>query len=96
MTFSYKKAAAAVIVFTLILTIILLLIHYRTPSKVEDKYTLKEHNGVVALFKGDKVLLVYEDIVLSTFPSADRQKFFEGITVTSPDDAEKIIEDFDG
>lgn len=96
MIFSYKKTAAVVIAFTLILTIILILIYYRNPREVENKYILKEYNGTVALFKNDEVISVYDEIVLSAFPSADRQRFAEGIAINSPEEAEYIIEDFDG
>lgn len=94
--YSYKKTALTVIIFTLILSVILILIYYRSNKAVKDKYILKEYNGTVALFENDDILSVYDEIVLSAFPSADRQRFSEGIQVNSPEDALKIIEDYDG
>ena len=94
--FSYRRSAITVIIFTLILSIILMLIAYRGKANNPEKYVLKEYNGAVALFLGEEVLSVYDNIVLSTFPNADRQKFIEGIPVSSPEDAQIIIEDYDG
>lgn len=97
MRFSYKNAAIAVIIFTLTLTTILILIAYRNESENNiSSYTLKEYNGAVALFKGDEVINVYDGVILSTLPRSDRQMFTNGITIKSPDEAQNIIEDYDG
>lgn len=96
MTFSYKKTAATVIAFTLVLTVILISIAYRSEKAADSHYILKSHNETVALYRGDEVVTVYDGIVLSTLPYADRARFNEGIAVQNPDDAQIIIEDYDG
>ena len=96
MRFSYKNAAAAVIIFTLTLTTILVLIAYRSNGGEKTSYTLKEYNGTVALFKGDRIITVYDGVVLSTLPYTDRQMFSSGITIENPDEAQGIIENYDG
>lgn len=89
-------AAATVVIFTLILVTILLLIAYRTDADKNAPYSLKNYNGTVALFKGEEIITVYDGIILSTLPYADRQKFSSGIMLESPDDVQSIIEDYDG
>lgn len=96
MKYSYKKTAAAVIIATLILSVILILVAYRSKNTVVADYMLKSYDGTVALYRGDDVVTVYDGIVLSTLPYADRARFIDGITVNSPEDAQIIIEDYDG
>ncbi|MBO4693376.1 MAG: hypothetical protein J5659_03160 [Clostridia bacterium] len=94
--FSYKKTAVVIIIFTLILSVIIMLIAYRNPTNEHKQYILKEYNGSVALFMGENILSVYDEIVLSAFPHSDRQRFIKGIPVSSPEEAQTIIEDYDG
>ena len=96
MEFSYKKTAAAVIVVTLLLTSLLLVIAYRSENTTVSSYILKDYNGTVALYKGQDLLTVYDGVVLSSLPLEDRVRFGEGIAVDSPEDADSIIEDYDG
>ena len=96
MEFSYKKTAAAVIVFTLVLTTLLIIIAYRNAPVKEESYMLKSFEGTAALFRGDEVITVYDGVVISALPLSDRQRFDNGITVSTPDDAQSIIEDYDG
>lgn len=96
MEFSYKKTAAAVIVFTLLLTTLLIIIGYRSAPAKKENYMLKNFEGTAALFRGDEVITVYDGVVISALPLSDRQRFFEGIPVLTPEDAQTIIEDYDG
>ena len=96
MTYSYKKTAVAIIVFTLLLSVILILIAYRNKEPVNNEFMLKSYDGSVALYQGEKIITVYDGVVLATLPRADRQRLIEGITVKDPEDAEIIIEDYDG
>lgn len=82
--------------FTLLLSIILILIAYRSEKPLNNEYVLKSHKGTVALYRGEEIITVYDGIVISTLPFADRLRFSEGITVSGPEDAEIIIEDYDG
>lgn len=95
MKFSYKKAAATVIIFTMILTSILILVAYRNDAG-NNSYILKEYNDTVALYKNKKIVAVYDGVVVSALPYSDRLRLSEGITVESPDAAQSIMEDYDG
>ena len=96
MNFSYKKVAGTVIAITLIFNVLLILLFYRNKSQNEVKYVLKDYNENVALFKDDEVITVYDGIVLTSLPYSDIQRFIEGIKVESPEEAETIIENYDG
>ena len=96
MRFSYKKTAVYVIVITLAITTALLLIAYRKPATTEIKYVLKEYKGTVALYKNGKILTVYDGIILASLPHSDRKRFVDGIEVKNEEEAEIIIEDYDG
>lgn len=96
MKYSYKKTAAAVMVFTLILSALLIIIAYRGKNNAAASYTLKGYNGAVALYENEEVITVYEGVVLSGLPYSDRLKLDEGIKVKSPEEADSLIEDFDG
>ena len=59
-------------------------------------YILKDYNGAVALYNNEKIVTVYDGIVLSALPYADRARFTEGVRVESIEEADSIIEDYDG
>ena len=94
--FSYKKTAAAVIIITLLLSSLLMIIAYRSDNNAVSSYILKNNNGTVALYNGENIIAVYDGIVVDSLPAADRVRLNDGIKVDSPDDAESIIEDYDG
>ena len=96
MSFSYKKTAIAVIAFTLIITILLYLIVYKNSNNNDNVYLLKENNNSVTLYHGEKPIYTYEGIVVSSLPYADRRRLKDGIILDKPEDAEAIIEDYDG
>ena len=96
MRFSYKNIAITVIIFSVILATFLFLIADRSAPPAEEGYILKEYNNTVALYKGEKVLNVYDGIVVSSLPNDDRQRLKNGIKLRNPEDAQAIIEDYDG
>ena len=96
MTYSYKKTAAAVLAFTLIFTTILIVISYRNKKSEYEQYTLREYKGTVALYKGEKIIDIYDGIVTANLPLADREELAKGIDVKNSDEAQIIIEDYDG
>ncbi|MDO4608756.1 MAG: hypothetical protein Q4B40_06165 [Clostridia bacterium] len=61
-----------------------------------DGYMLKAYKNSVALYKNDIVIEVYNDIVLNTLPQKDIQSFNQGISVFSKEEAETLIENYDG
>ena len=96
MRFSYKRCAVAVIVFTLIISTLLFLIADRSTPAKNERYVLKEHNNTAALFKGDELIATFEGVVVSSLPSGDRKRLRDGIPLENPEDAQAIIEDYDG
>ncbi len=61
-----------------------------------EKIVLKINDGLVSLFKGEKILETFSEINFTTLPPADRDMLEEGIELSSIDDAYRLIEDFDG
>ncbi len=68
----------------------------KQPTQISDVYTLRAYKNTVALYKNDTMLTVYDDIVLNTLPQSDILAFRKGIAVSSQDEAENILEDYDG
>ncbi len=60
-----------------------------------NQYTLKAYGDFLALYKGEKVEEIYEEIVISSLPSLDREKFINGVTVTDFEKLDEILEDFE-
>ena len=58
-------------------------------------YTLKSYKNTVALYKNEKIVQLYNEIVLNTLPTQDIQNFKKGISVSSPDQAEIYLQDFE-
>ncbi|MBO4433103.1 MAG: BofC C-terminal domain-containing protein [Clostridia bacterium] len=96
MKFSYKKVAAAVVIFTLILSSLLIIIAHRSNNTAVSSYILRNDNGTVALYKDGEIITVYDGIAVDSLPAEDRARLSEGITIDSIDDAQSIIEDYDG
>lgn len=96
MYYSYKRTAITVIVFTLIIISLILLIAYRNNDTQNNSYFLREYNGIVALFKGEDVIEVYDGVVTDNLPFNDYKRFADGIEVSGIDEAQIIMEDYDG
>lgn len=56
---------------------------------------LKSYRNTVALYQNDKLLEIYENIVLNTLPQKDIQSFNNGITFGTEEQAEIYLEDFE-
>ena len=93
---SYRKTALLVIVITLIITSLILLIAYRNNNTQKNKYFLREYNGTVALFKDEELVEVYDGVVTENLPFNDYKRFADGIKVSGIDEAQIIMEDYDG
>lgn len=96
MYYSYRRTALIVIVFTLIITSLILLIAYRNNDTQNYSYYLREYNGTVALFKNEELVEVYGGVVTDNLPFNDYKRFADGIEVSGIDEAEIIMEDYDG
>lgn len=96
MNYSYRKTALVIILITLIVTSLLIIIAYRTEKTVPETYILRDYNGTVALYKNEKIIEVYNGIVIANLPLEDQKRFRDGIEIENPQNAEEIIEDYDG
>lgn len=63
-------------------------------TEAEEFYTLKDHNGRIALFRSgeDKPKEIY-DIFTDSLPQADSEKIKMGITATE-DEIKKLLADY--
>ena len=70
-------------------------IQITTTTKCETKYTLKEFNGMLAVFENNssKPREVY-NISIKSFPEEDVIKLQKGITVNNEDELNKLLEDY--
>ncbi len=64
---------------------------------VSDKYTVREYEGQIAVFSDDSELPVKVfDTSVANLPQCDRELLELGITVETPEELQKLIEDFTG
>ena len=83
---------------TLILLAAFLLVLHCFKEKnetLDTNYILKAYKNTVALYNGEKLVKIYDDIVLNTLPEKDIYQFRSGLRVSSPEYADKYLEDFD-
>ncbi len=62
---------------------------------IENDYVLKSYKNTVALYNGENIVTVYGNIVLNTLPEKDIIAFNRGIKISSPENAEILLEDYD-
>ena len=60
-----------------------------------NQYTLKAYGDFLALYKGEKLEEIYEEIVITSLPALDREKFLNGVTVSDIERLDEILEDFE-
>ncbi len=60
-----------------------------------NEYTLKAYGDFLALYEGEKLEEIYEEIVISSLPALDREKFINGVTVKDIEKLDEILEDFE-
>lgn len=66
-----------------------------TVTTVSALYTLSEYDGKVALYRrGCETPIEIFDVYLSTLPDEARSQLAVGITASSDEEAEKLIEDY--
>lgn len=89
-----KKILFPILLFT---AAFILVLHFPDDTKATNiNYTLKAYKNTVALYNGEKIVNIYDSIVLNTLPQKDIQNFKSGIPVASPEQAAFYLEDFDG
>ncbi len=83
--------------FIVIVTVFLIIFNTRQNEKTADsnRYMLKAYKNCIALYKDDRLLKIYDDIVLNTLPPKDIQSFNKGVLVSSKEQIAKILEDYD-
>ncbi|MEE0946493.1 MAG: BofC C-terminal domain-containing protein [Acutalibacteraceae bacterium] len=92
-----KKSIISLLVITLTLSVALASILFIHHSQRENNYlVLCEEDGTVMLKQGDKIINIYDDIVLDVLPNEDREALDEGIIINSEEQLLSIIEDYDG
>ncbi len=79
--------------FTAAFLIVLHLINDTEAPK--NNYTLKAYKNTIALYSGDEIIDIYDNIVLNTLPKNDIQNFSNGISFSTITQAEIYLEDFD-
>lgn len=57
---------------------------------------LREYNGCAALYKGNEIIEIYDEIVISVLPQADKEMLASGIVIKNEEQLNSIIEDYDG
>lgn len=68
-----------------------------TSYTVSNCYTLREYEGQIAIFSDDSEMPVKVfDTAVSALPKSDREQLKLGITVETPEELQKLIEDFTG
>lgn len=64
---------------------------------VASTYTVREYEGQIAIFSDDSDMPVKVfDTAVSVLPKSDRELLELGITVKTPEELQKLIEDFTG
>lgn len=90
-----RKALYPILIFICIFVIVLYFIKDYNQKPNSPVYVLKSYKNTVALYQNDKLVEVYENIVLNTLPQKDIQSFNNGITFKTEEQAEIYLEDFE-
>ncbi len=65
------------------------------PYLMEDYYTLSEYKGKIAVFKNqESVPIDIYDVYVTTLPQHDRALLENGIHIETPEELQKLIEDY--
>ena len=97
MPFFIKKILFPILIFLSILLFVFKIDeHDSTATPITDiNYTIKSYKNTVALYHGDEIIEIYNNIVLNTLPPEDIKNFNSGIPVYTPAQAELYLEDFE-
>ena len=90
-----KKILFPILIFFSLFIITLYFIGNYQSTDTSVKYTLKSYKNTVALYNGEEIVKIYNNIVLNTLPEKDIQSFNDGISITTPTQAEIYLEDFE-
>ncbi len=59
-------------------------------------YVLREYQGSVAVYKGDKVLEIFRTVNYNSLPEYDKNQLKNGMIFKDMNEIYSVIEDFDG
>ena len=91
------KKRLTILAISLSITIISVVVSLiKVSAENKTLMILKEENGVVTLYKGNKIIRTYDEIVISVLPKNDREALFNGIVIENDEQLNAIIEDYDG
>ncbi len=96
MTVFIKKILFPILLFIAVFVTILHCVNNRKEIEKNVEYTLKSYKNTIALYSGDDIVEIYNNIVLNTLPEADIQSFNKGVSISSPAQAEIFLENYDG
>lgn len=94
MTKKLRILAITVAVSIFIIIICLITINNVKPTKTQD-LVLKTSGNNIALYKGEQIIEVYDEIDVRRLTDYDRQLLKKGILVESESDLLSILEDYD-
>ena len=83
-------------VFITLFSVIASYISVFANNKDNMDMVLREYNGSVALYKGNEIIEIYDEIVIGVLPDTDRKLLKEGIVIENEEQLSRIIEDYDG
>jgi hypothetical protein len=91
------KKRLLILILSLTITIAAVIFSYlKVSAKNSAPMILKERNGTIALYKGNKIVKIYDEIVISVLPKNDQEALYSGIIIKNEDHLNSIIEDYDG
>ena len=65
------------------------------PYLIEDYYTLSEYKGKIAVFRNqENIPIDIYDVYVSTLPQHDRTLLEKGIHIETPEELQRLIEDY--
>ena len=67
-------------------------VDYNDSTFIEEKWLVKEYNGVIGIFTSDKKLVQVIDTYIKTLPSKDQALLREGFEVFSQKELNSVIE----
>lgn len=65
-------------------------------TPIIEEYILKADNNVIRLYRGTKLIQIYDNVSVSSLPLTDQDNLRSGIRLKTMDEVTALIEDFDG
>ncbi len=92
------KKRLLILVISLTITIVSVIFSFTKVSAKSNSapMILRERNGTVALYRGTKIIKIYDEIVISVLPKIDQEALYSGIIIKNEEQLNAIIEDYDG